>query len=108
MRPATLFFRVAVTGASMEPTVRDGDWLLVRRSRGTPRIGEVVVAVDPREPERLLVKRVTAIAGDQVTVAGDQPDRSTDSRHFGALPSSAIVGRPVLRYAPLERAGLVR
>ena len=108
MRPATLLFRVAVTGASMEPTVREGDWLLVRRLRGTLKVGEVVVAVDPREPERLLVKRVTAIAGDQVTLVGDQPDRSTDSRHFGALPRSAIVGRPVLRYAPLERAGLVR
>ena len=108
MRPATLLFRVAVTGASMEPTVREGDWLLVRRLRGTPKVGEVVVAVDPREPQRLLVKRVSAIAGDRVTLAGDQPDRSTDSRHFGALPRSAIVGRPVLRYAPLERAGLVR
>ena len=108
MRPATLLFRVAVTGASMEPAVREGDWLLVRRSRRTPKVGEVVVAVDPREPGRLLVKRVTAISGDQVTLVGDQRDRSTDSRHFGALHSSAIVGRPVLRYAPLERAGLVR
>jgi len=108
VRPATLLFRVAVTGASMEPTVREGDWLLVRRLRGIPKVGEVVVALDPREPERLLVKRVTAIAGDQVTLVGDQPDRSTDSRHFGALPSSAIVGRPMLRYAPFERAGRVR
>ena len=108
MRPATLLFRVAVTGPSMEPTVREGDWLLVRQLRRLPRVGELVIAADPRESARLLVKRVIAIAGDQVTVAGDRPDRSTDSRHFGPLPVSAIVGSPVLRYAPLERIGLVR
>jgi type IV secretory pathway protease TraF len=43
-----------------------------------------------------------------VTVIGDRADESTDSREFGPLPGSAIVGRPVLRYAPLTRIGLVR
>ena len=92
----------------MEPTVREGDWLLVRQLRRAPKVGELVVAVDPREPERLLVKRVSAVAGDAVSVIGDRPERSTDSRHFGPLATAAILGRPVLRYAPLERAGLVR
>jgi nickel-type superoxide dismutase maturation protease len=92
----------------MEPTVRDGDWLIVRKLGRPPRVGELVVAADPREPTRLLVKRVTAVAGDSVTVAGDSPDRSTDSRHFGAIASATVVGTPVLRYAPLERIGLVR
>ncbi len=108
MRPATLLFRVAVTGASMEPSVREGDWLLVQQLRRAPRVGELVVAADPREPERLLVKRVSAVDGDQVSVAGDQPERSTDSRHFGPLPASAVLGRPVIRYAPLRRAGVIR
>ena len=108
MRLATLLFRVAVTGPSMEPTVRAGDWLLVRRLRRRPRVGELVIAADPREPARLLVKRVSAVTADLVTVVGDRPDHSTDSRHFGALPSSAILGSPVFRYAPLERIGLVR
>ena len=108
MRPATLLFRVAVTGASMEPTVREGDWLLVRRSRRRPRAGELVVAADPREPARLLVKRVSSVDGDEVAVLGDQADRSTDSRHFGTLSATAIIGRPLLRYAPLERIGWLR
>jgi nickel-type superoxide dismutase maturation protease len=108
MRPATLFFRVAVAGPSMEPTFRNGDWLLVRQLRRLPRVGELVVALDPREPARLLLKRVTSVEGDQVTVIGDRADESTDSREFGPLPGSAIVGRPVLRYAPLARIGLVR
>ncbi len=108
MRPATLLFRVAVTGPSMEPTVREGDWLLVRKLRRRPRVGEIVVAADPRESARLIVKRVAAVSGDAVTVVGDQLERSTDSREFGAIPSSAIIGSPVLRYAPLGRIGLVR
>lgn len=108
MRPAALFFRVAVTGPSMEPTFREGDWLIVRALRRRPRAGELVVATDPREPARILIKRVGAVSGDQVTVLGDRREASTDSRHFGALPVSAIIGRPVLRYAPLARFGPVR
>ena len=110
MRPATALFRLAVAGQSMEPTFRDGDWLLVRRLRRPPRAGELVVAADPREPERLLVKRVRSVAPDGVTIQGDHADpaESTDSRQFGPIPRSAIVGRPVLRYAPLDRIGLVR
>jgi nickel-type superoxide dismutase maturation protease len=94
----------------MEPTFHDGDWLLVRQLRRAPRPGEVVVAADPREPARLLVKRVRSVSGDHLTVQGDHADpaESTDSRQFGPIPGSAIVGRPVLRYAPLHRFGLVK
>ena len=110
MRPATALFRVAVAGHSMEPTFRDGDWLLVRQLRRPPRSGEVVVAADPRDTDRLLVKRVRSVAGDEVVIQGDHADpaESTDSRQFGPIPNSAVVGRPVLRYAPLRRIGLIR
>src|SRR5207237_5969412 len=82
VRPATALFRVAVAGRSMEPTFRDGDWLLVRRLDRLPRAGDVVVAEDPREPDRLIVKRVRDVAPAGVTVQGDNPDPegSTDSR----------------------------
>jgi len=110
VRPATLLFRVAVTGRSMEPTFRDGDWLLVRQLRRAPRAGEVIIAADPREPARLLVKRVRAVAPDGVRVQGDHADpaESTDSRQFGPIPGSAVIGRPLLRYAPLHRFGFVK
>ena len=110
MRPATLLFRVAVAGRSMEPTFRDGDWLLVRRVRRPPRAGEVVVATDPRTPQRLIVKRVHEVGPGGVTVRGDHPDPagSTDSRQYGPISDRSIVGRPLLRYAPLRRFGLVR
>jgi len=108
--PATLLFRVAVAGRSMEPTFSDGDWLLVRRLRRPPQAGELVVVTDPGEPSRLLLKRVRAVAPEGLTVQGDHPDpaASTDSRQYGPIPAAAVVGRPVLRYAPVHRFGLVR
>ena len=108
MRPATLLFRVAVAGRSMEPTFRDGDWLLARRTSGTPGIGDLVIASDPREPARLVVKRVRSVAGDRVAIEGDRPDGSTDSREYGPIPTGSIVGQPLFRYAPLRRFGPVR
>lgn len=99
--------RVEVVGHSMEPTLAPGDRLLVVRL-GAPRPGDVVAVADPRRPDRLLVKRVAAVLGGDVVVRGDRPDHSTDSRSFGPVPRSSVVGRVVRRYAPAHRAGPVR
>jgi nickel-type superoxide dismutase maturation protease len=104
--------RVAVEGPSMGPALRPGDWLLVDplayRDRA-PVVGDVVVAVDPRDPGRLLVKRVHHVGRDGLLeLRGDAPEASTDSRTFGPLPSSAIHGRAWVRYWPLARVGRVR
>ena len=104
--------RVAVEGGSMSPTLRPGDWLLVDPSayRETgPAVADIVVAPDPREPARLLVKRVGGIAADgSLELRGDSPDASTNSRAFGPLPASAVTGRAWARYWPLSRIGLLR
>jgi len=89
--------RVVVHGASMEPALAEGDRLLVVRSRRTAP-GDVVALRDPRRPSRLLVKRVTSVAGDEVVVHGDNLPASTDSRSFGPVPRRAVVGRVVRRY----------
>ncbi len=104
--------RVAVDGRSMVPTLSPGDWLLVDplayRDRG-PAVGDIVVAPDPREPGRLLVKRVGGVATDgSLELRGDAPDASTDSRAFGPLPPSAVTGRAWARYWPLTRMGRLR
>ena len=89
--------RVVVHGASMEPALAEGDRLLVVRSRRIAP-GDVVALRDPRRPSRLLVKRVTSVAGDEVVVHGDNLPASTDSRSFGPVPRRAVVGRVVRRY----------
>lgn len=99
--------RLVVHGASMAPTLAPGDRLLVRRWPRALAPGVLVVVADPRAPGRLVVKRVAAVDADAVTVLGDNPAASTDSRAYGALPRSAVRGRVVYRYAPAGRAGRI-
>ena len=101
---------VEVRGGSMAPALLPGDRLLVEsRSylRRIPRPGEVVLAPDPRQGDRELIKRVAAVdeAGDAADLRGDAPEASTDSRDFGAVPLSTIRWRAAFRYWPPERAG---
>ncbi len=114
---------VAVSGQSMEPTLRDGDRVLVDlwtyRQRA-PRTGEVVWLVAPRPDSPYFVKRVgrthatssrsdpDSRPGGTVWVEGDNPADSLDSRQFGELSADKIAGRVLLRYWPLSRLGLIR
>ena len=68
MRP----WRVAVSGHSMEPTLREGDWVLVLPQR-RPRPGDVVLVRDPRERSRLLLKRVAQTTPDGCLVNAQAP-----------------------------------
>jgi nickel-type superoxide dismutase maturation protease len=98
--------RIAVHGASMIPSLQPGDRLLLVPAWGL-RTGEVIAVRDPRDRDRLLVKRVWAIdrRASLVTVLGDNPGASTDSRAFGPVPRRSVAGRAVYRYAPQARAG---
>ncbi len=99
---------VVVSGDSMEPTLRDGDRVVVRRLGRAPRAGDVVLVPDPRLPARSLLKRIAAIRSEGIELAGDQPERSTDSRQFGPVDPGSIEGRVVFRYLPLRRTGWIR
>lgn len=101
---------VEVRGGSMAPSLLPGDRLLVesRSYEGRPpRPGEVVLAADPRMPERELIKRVAVVddATASADLRGDDPAASTDTREFGAVPLSAIRWRAAFRYWPPQRAG---
>lgn len=107
--PLLPVFRVVVEGGSMEPTLYAGERLLIRGKLlgGASRIvrGDIAVLPDPREPSRLLVKRVGSVVADRLYLVGDNPEASTDSRVFGAVERDAILGRVISRYWPPERAG---
>lgn len=104
--------RVAVRGSSMEPMLRSGDWLLVdpgAYARRAPVAGELVVVPDPRDPVRIMVKRVETVEADgRLRMAGDRAEASTDSRTFGPLDPSTVRGRVWARYWPQGRIGLLR
>ncbi len=111
-------FRVSIEGRSMEPELLPGDWALAVRARSVRR-GDVVVARPPSRPGLEVVKRVThgpgelapsgsVLGPDDWFLAGDRPEASTDSRHFGPVPRAAVVGRVVAVYGPSSRRRLVR
>lgn len=92
----------------MLPTLRPGDRLQVdtRAYRdGAPRVGDIVVLVDPADPARWLVKRVSAVSSSAgtVDVQGDASATARDSRHFGPVPLRALVGRVYRCYYPRGR-----
>ena len=95
---------VDVRGRSMAPTLLPGDRLIVMRSR--PRMGRIVLAHDPRDPQRELIKRVAALDARGAWLSGDNPAFSTDARAFGAIPRSAIGWRALVRYWPPSRIGV--
>jgi nickel-type superoxide dismutase maturation protease len=105
------FLRCSIEGESMRPSLVPGDWVIADRGASRdyrPRAGDVVLASDPRNRERTLVKRVDHVdLHNQVWLAGDNPPASTDSRTFGAVPLDAVVGRVRWRYWPIGRLSTV-
>jgi nickel-type superoxide dismutase maturation protease len=99
------YTRIRVVGPSMEPALRNGDWWVVRRTTQV-NVGDVILLVHPLRPGLLVVKRAIRREGTAWWVEGDCPALSEDSRQFGPVPASAIVGRLAWRYHPLRRADL--
>ena len=97
-------WRVAVAERSMEPALRPGDWLLVRRAvraRRPVRVrpGQVVVARHPGRQDLLMIKRAARRDLGGWWLAADNPGPGVaDSGTFGVVPPGLIEGRVLLRY----------
>jgi len=118
------FLTVTVTGRSMEPTLYDGDRVLVRRSPvEAVRAGQLVVLASPHAGTAWMIKRALAVPGDPVprarvaalagaaeprvpadrlVVVGDNARFSDDSRRWGYLPGPLLLGI-VVRHLPGPR-----
>ena len=108
------FKAVEVRGDSMSPNFNDGDWLLFRllpaKSKSGKLVGELVgkVVLIQRQSQVgtdfLQVKRVVKVNETNETnetkfwVEGDNREKSTDSRSWGALDSSEVIGKLIFRY----------
>ncbi|KAG0025749.1 IMP1 inner mitochondrial membrane peptidase-like [Podila clonocystis] len=81
--------------------------------------GDLVVAVSPRDPSKLICKRIIGAAGDKVCIdpvsvhrqyitvppghywlMGDNLNNSTDSREYGPVSGGLILGRVFARVWP--------
>jgi hypothetical protein len=107
----------------MSPNYNDGDWLLFRllpakskmASSARGLVGKVVLIQRQSEvgTDFLQVKRVTQVsnsssASDSASasdarkiefwVEGDCKEKSTDSRNWGALNSTEVIGKLIFRY----------
>jgi signal peptidase I len=63
--------RIRVDGASMEPTLVSGEYVIVNRLSyrlGSPRQGDIIVFHYPRNPKEEYIKRIIGLPGDQVEV----------------------------------------
>jgi signal peptidase I len=138
-----------VEGPSMEPTLHNGELILVDKWSylfRPPERGDVIVFVAPPIPSEDYVKRIIGIPGDRITinntnvyvdgvllketyvtpidqgnpynyktisnmlippnmyfVLGDDRIHSSDSRDWGLVPRSNIIGRAALIYWPLHQ-----
>jgi signal peptidase I len=65
--------RVRVDGFSMNPTLQDGEYVLVSKLTyrlGNPQHGDIIVFKYPGQPPQDLIKRIIGLPGDVVVVSG--------------------------------------
>ncbi len=84
-----------VEGYSMWPTLKPKDRVILRplnQHEPLPKIGGILVCAHPEQPSRRVIKRLNAVVDNELTVLGDCPEASTDSRHWGDLPRRCVIG----------------
>jgi signal peptidase I len=73
----------------MKPTLKHGQYVVVS-SLSTPKIGDVVVAV---QGNKEVIKRVVAIKNDWLfDLRGDNSEDSVDSRDYGHVTKRMLQG----------------
>lgn len=90
--PARLY-ALKVAGNSMSPTINDRDIVLYERTN-IVESGDIILVSHPYMQSVKIVKRIVTIEPDgRLTLAGDNPVESTDSRAFGMVSLESIIGK---------------
>lgn len=94
--------RFRVSGWSMYPTLKEGDDVFVDPQAfrsSPPQVGDVVVARHPLVKDTWTIKRIQHRSETgEVELRGDEPIESGDSRGFGMVPESSLLGRVTSRW----------
>lgn len=83
--------RVRVNGHSMEPTLSHAQYVWVKPTTDVHE-GDIVLSRHPIQSNLNIIKRVKEVHPDGLTLIGDNPSQSTDSRSFGRVPRVHVVG----------------
>ena len=78
----------------MQPLLRENDDVLAKPVSAKTRLAlhDIIVFTLPQQ-NLILIKRITHLNGEQITVEGDNSDHSTDSRSFGEILRSQVLAR---------------
>jgi len=99
---------VKVDGDSMYPTLKDGEYVLMRITDEV-EVGDVIILHVDYEYEmesEYIIKRVAKIApSGSVYVLGDNADVSFDSRQCGYFPKEIIRGKVIFEFNRLGIGG---
>ncbi len=87
--------RYTVEGNSMSPLLQDGDIVYTKKSREI-NVDDIVVLPHPFR-SKYIIKQVTAVHGDMLELSGLNKEESEDSRTFGYVPTSHILGTVIAR-----------
>ena len=83
----------------MRPTLEPGDFVLVNERAfddKTPAVQDLVLARHPFR-DLLIVKRVSQVDDGRLSLRGDNDAESMDSRGFGSVAMSQVIGRVTCR-----------
>lgn len=87
-----LFGVTVVEGDSMQPTISEGSIVIFERWKQERKEGDIVIV---KMNEGQIIKRIDKIEEEQVYLLGDNLEKSVDSRVFGSVDQSRIVGKAV-------------
>ncbi len=90
-----LFGVLKVSGHSMEPTIKNGQTVVVSSIPyiiRKPGIGDIVAF---KNSDKIFIKRITKIESNNFFIEGDNKDDSLDSRKIGFVKREEILGKVI-------------
>lgn len=84
--------RIRVDGFSMEPTLHNGEFVIVNKlayKLGEPKHGDVIVFRYPRDPDQEYIKRIIGLPGDRIRIVNGEVyvnDELIDEPYIAAAP----------------------
>ena len=92
-----LLAKFRIVGHSMEPTIKNGEEVLISSFFywfKKPKIGDIVAF---RDSGKILIKRIVKISAGKYFLVGDNKEDSLDSRKLGLIERRNILGRVVYK-----------